>query len=428
MIFSNLAAKLSPEWTAKNPEEQRLSMRLWGHWNALRGTDALPSRTEFTAAAGSDLRQNGFTIEVADGPSEPVFRFVGREIAEEYGHDLIGSPVDDVPAQSVLGWVANNLADLLANKSPIGFEDDIVVGDHRINLRGVLLPFSEDHDHLRIDYIVGAVTFDKMLAETTLDDPIDEPPADTETIEAEEGSEQAVPSRALSEHLERCKELAQAAEIADSRSRGALYRALEAAYVFHLEAETEGAAFRALLERAEISVQERAPFTPVVKLIFGRDYDRTRLSEYATALSHAKRQDRSKADIKDFFQNQEGGLKGCVRIERAARRAETTGSDSDDTLDWAREALRRQPTIGEAIDADRGEPEFVVLLGRRSKARPGLVQVVQVLTESQATVDAMIKRAAKALTASGVDPMQQDPPKPPIEITEELKQRADQSV
>ena len=103
MIFSNLAAKLSPEWTARNPEEQRLSMRLWGHWDALRGADALPSRTQFTAAAGSDLRQNGFTIEITDGGHEPVFRFVGKEIVDEYGHDLAGRSVNDVPGEECLG-------------------------------------------------------------------------------------------------------------------------------------------------------------------------------------------------------------------------------------------------------------------------------------------------------------------------------------
>ena len=202
MIFSNLAAKLSPEWTARNPEEQRLSMRLWGHWDALRGGDALPSRTRFTAAAGSDLRQNGFTIEIAGGTGEPVFRFVGKEVIEEYGQDPTGRPVGDVPAQSVLGWVAKNLADVMANKSPIGCEDKTVVGDYQINLRGVLLPFSEDRQ--RIDYIVGAVTFKKMLAETTFDDPVAEPPTDTESIAAEEPAEpveapaatdEAVPSR-----------------------------------------------------------------------------------------------------------------------------------------------------------------------------------------------------------------------------------------
>ena len=169
MIFSNLAAKLSPEWTARNPEEQRLSMRLWGHWDALRGADALPSRTQFTAAAGADLRQNGFTIEITDGGHEPVFRFVGKEIVDEYGHDLAGRSVNDVPVKSVLGWVAGNLADVLQNKSPIGFEDESDFGDHRINRRGVLLPFSENHH--QIDYVVGAISFKKLLAETTFDDP-----------------------------------------------------------------------------------------------------------------------------------------------------------------------------------------------------------------------------------------------------------------
>ena len=190
-----------------------------------------------------------------------------------------------MPVKSVLGWVAGNLADVLQNKSPIGFEDESDFGDHQINRRGVLLPFSENHD--QIDYVVGAISFKKLLAETTFDDPVVQSPVDGETIAVDLPAEPvetpatpdpAVPSPALSEHLDRCKALAVDVEIADSRSRVALYRALEEAYAFHFEAEAAGKAYRALLERAEISVQERAPFTPVVKLIFTGIRDRSRPS------------------------------------------------------------------------------------------------------------------------------------------------------
>ena len=44
-----------------------------------------------------------------------------------------------------------------------------------------------------------------------------------------------------------------------------------------------------LIADAGLVVQERAPMTPVVKLVFGPDYDKTRLTEYAAVLSHAHR-------------------------------------------------------------------------------------------------------------------------------------------
>ena len=38
-----------------------------------------------------------------------------------------------------------------------------------------------------------------------------------------------------------------------------------------------------------VPLMASAPMTPVVKLVFGADYDKTRLTEYATALTHAQR-------------------------------------------------------------------------------------------------------------------------------------------
>ena len=46
-----------------------------------------------------------------------------------------------------------------------------------------------------------------------------------------------------------------------------------------------------LLEDAGLKAQARAPMTPVVKLVFGSGYDKGRLTEYAAALSWARRQD-----------------------------------------------------------------------------------------------------------------------------------------
>ena len=45
-----------------------------------------------------------------------------------------------------------------------------------------------------------------------------------------------------------------------------------------------------LLEESGVKAQARAPMTPIVKLVFGIDYDKTRLTEFAAALSYAQRQ------------------------------------------------------------------------------------------------------------------------------------------
>ena len=55
--------------------------------------------------------------------------------------------------------------------------------------------------------------------------------------------------------------------------------------------------------------------TPIVKLVFGVDYDKARLTEFAAALSYAQRQDVHLGEFKSFIENQAGGLKAPVERE-----------------------------------------------------------------------------------------------------------------
>lgn len=60
--------------------------------------------------------------------------------------------------------------------------------------------------------------------------------------------------------------------------------------------------------------------TPVVKLVFGSDYDKTRLTEYAAVLAHAQRVGIEKGGLAEFLSTAEGGLKGVVQAERRLRK------------------------------------------------------------------------------------------------------------
>ncbi len=197
----------------------------------------------------------------------------------------------------------------------------------------------------------------------------------------------------LSQSLEECQALAREAVQADSKSRETLYRALESAYAFYFECEADPEAYAKLRTAAGIGLQARAPFTPIVKLVFGTDYDKTRLSEYATALCHAIRNSRTAETVKSFIETHEGGIKGCVKAERAARRAEK-GAKWDD-LEVAKGILRQIPAIGQVMDAGPGKAEFVVMLGRRAMDEAGTMHVLTVLDEKKSAVEAVIKRTAK---------------------------------
>jgi hypothetical protein len=110
-------------------------------------------------------------------------------------------------------------------------------------------------------------------------------------------------------------------------------------------------------------VQERAPMTPVVKLVFGADYDKTRIAEYASVLSFAHREGIERGTLADFLARHEGGLKGVVQAEREAKK----GGDAV-VRETPREALARKlraiaPMGFEDIAAE-GE-EFALVVIRR---------------------------------------------------------------
>src|SRR3546814_2527825 len=97
---------------------------------------------------------------------------------------------------------------------------------------------------------------------------------------------------------------------------------------------------------SDLAVQARAPMTPVVKLVCGMDYDKTRLTEFAAALSYAARNDVKPGHLQALLEGYEGGLKGVVAAERAMRRPAESGR-------LAHSIEARQWQIGRASGRER---------------------------------------------------------------------------
>jgi hypothetical protein len=408
MSHSELTTILEAETLAQDPTEERVTQRLRDYWNTLRGEQQFPSRANFRMEAVTGLGPNAFALDLAAGNDDPVFRFVGKALTDDCGKDFTLKPLSAVPSHTLLAEVARRYTDVVDRKTPVEFAEEHVGADGSTALfRGAMLPFSEDGQTL--DFIVGAITYKKKSSETTLAAvpavgpaavPAPGPAADT--ARADEGAA-AAPSAVdhvsgfprLSQSLEECQALAREVVQADSKSRATLYRALESAYAFYFECGADPEAYAELRTAAGIGLQTRAPFTPIVKLVFGIEYDKTRLSEYATALCYAHRNDRTAETVKNFIETHEGGIKGCVKAERAARRAEK-GARRDD-LEVAKGILRQTPAIGRIPDANPGKAEFVVMLGRRAMDDGGTIDVLKVLDEKRSAVEAIVKRTAKTI-------------------------------
>ena len=180
----------------------------------------------------------------------------------------------------------------------------------------------------------------------------------------------------LGDWLAAAREMAQAAQGSEDRSRQALYAAIGRAWDFALAAAAAPEEFAELLDDAGLSRQDRAPLTPVVKLVFGAEYDKTRLTEYASAMAHAKRLGLERGALAGFLAGSPGGLKGVVHAERRLRREESgTAAVSGDTpRETPHDALTRaelsrklrKVTPRSFADLDAAGDEFTLVIAQRT--------------------------------------------------------------
>ena len=171
----------------------------------------------------------------------------------------------------------------------------------------------------------------------------------------------------LGDWLAAARDLAGAAPSSADRTRAALYQAIGRAYDFSLAAADAPDEFEELLADAELTAQDRAPMTPVVKLVFGAEYDKTRLTEYAAALSHAHRLQLPLGTLGEFLGRHDGGLKGVVNAERRLRKEEA--GKAVEPRDAPRPALARKlrEMPGQAFDTINPEgSEFALVMIRRT--------------------------------------------------------------
>lgn len=408
-------------------DERRMQVRAYNHWASLLGDRAFPSIEDLEPGNLPDFGPNSVLLDFTEGIANPAIRYLGEVLAAECGAGSSIQRLEDVPSRSLLSRITDHYMQILANQAPIGFEAEFVnQRDATILYRGILLPFSSDDD--TIDFIYGVINWkeladqrttdallleiDQVLATGTPEDRqlelTDWADGPAEAISAASGGEDSVldlaafqtadesdlpfpepqfgtfdpeqPGRlasldefapdplsmALADWLASARALAEAALGSEDRTRQALYAAIGRAYDFSLAASAAPEEFAALIADHGLVVQDRAPMTPVVKLVFGADYDKTRLTEYATALGHAHRVGIARGSLGQYLASAPGGLKGIVNEERRIKRAEAGLQQV--SRDTPREALARKLRSLEtrplaAVPADGSE--FTLLVARR---------------------------------------------------------------
>ena len=404
-------------------DERRMQVRVYNHWAGMLGARRFPEIAELEVDLNADLKEDfgpfSVILDLSKGIETPGIRFVGHKLAEEceMGADI--AMLGDVPARSLLSRITDHYLQILANEAPIGFEAEFVnQREQTILYRGILLPYSADGE--AIDHIHGVINWKAMevaadlVAEPATPllstkapvlslDAADHSPDPAFGLEPLELTDLADTLDAMAEPdglydlLAAARELALEVQDFDTRSRRALYAALGRAYDFALAAEREAEDFAELLSDAGLKRQARAPMTPVAKLVFGVDYDKTRLSEYAIALSHAARLQLDAGAFLPFLEQAEGGIKGVVAAERKARRGDTQAKVKAKGLDaqLVSELGQIAPRQLEAI-SPQGE-EFALVMVRRTAG--GRVVVLDEVPADEAMVAKAARKLVKARKA-----------------------------
>ena len=427
-------------------DERRMHVRAYNYWCSLLDGRDFPSIQDLQATEIEDFSAHSVLLNFEGALNNPATPFVGEAIRAEIGVDKI-KRISDVPGRSLLSRLTDHHFQIIATRAPVGFEAEFVnERGHEICYRGILMPFSSDGQD--IDFVYGVINWkdngpaseakaplrailppivaeredeqeilDKLAAEerayeermvkrqaiataaaaAPADQPADLPPAvphlSWEDGPLAEDGDEAIGAieldddAGLADRLSAARESAEVCKAADGRSRAALYRALAMAYDFAVAARRVPDDYAEILEDAGVKAQARAPMTPIVKLVFGADYDKTRLTEFAAALSNAERCGVDFGGFEAFLDATEGGLKGLVAAERKARRPDRPEVDR---AALARAALRAAPAL--ALANLPTNEEFALVLTRRNAN--GVHEVVEFVADD-GLLDRALRRSAR---------------------------------
>jgi len=400
-------------------DERRMHVRAYNYWVSLLAGRPYPSIQDVDPHTIGDFGPHSVLLDFSGNTEDPEIAFLGRALRVECALDSAIRHISEVPGRSLLSRLTDHYLQIIANRAPIGFEAEFVgMRGHNTLYRGILMPLSSDG--LGIDYIYGVINWKEIADSETASEIADEVgraiAAAPAPIAAPSGGDSPIwadgpnsnfveavvtddlaepldksslslwPDDGLGDRLSVARDSAAEAAACDARSRAALYRALGFAYDFALAAEAAPDDYAELLDDAGLKAQARAPMTPVAKLVFGVHYDKGRLTEFAAALSWARREGVAAGTLAALIEGHEGGLKGVVADERAHRRPQARPDR------WAeiRAALHQAPPLARVEMEVAGADEFVLLVARRDAKGFDIVAPVS----DQGLVDQAIRKSA----------------------------------
>lgn len=380
-------------------QEKRITFQLYNCWFRLASDYGIPPLKSLLPEDIAAYKNNMVLIDLRDPENEPTLQVIGQLLNDDLDQDLCLKSIDEIPRRTLLSRITDHYMEVLANKSPISFDAEFKNKNlEKILYRCVLLPFSDDG--VNINFILGAIRWiteeELRDAKKTAEDSrqkSDLPDSQKKAIDpAPPPQEDDESDRLLKNSLKKCRKLVQGQNPADSRSRKSLYETLGAVLDFHKLCLSNPVSYGRLLEIKGLKSQKRAPFTPTLKLCFGRDYDKTRLTEYAAALSFAQKNGEDGSSLPNFLEHHPGGIKGCVRAERESHHIDTDKPVKSQTEDH-QETIENMPSLAtfDVGENNESDDKLCLLLARRNGSS---MDVIKILNEDKKLLDQILKTIA----------------------------------
>ena len=329
--------------------ERRLHLVALDYWHDLRQKKAMPDFRQLTPDGMAPFRSVSLLLdfsartETDQGSTSAFIRFAGDTVSAILAEQPVAAGMDT--AELAVTEFGRKLLEHLnvpssrLNPSEFDYQDAMIAG------RGILMPLSLGDKMGSFIWVVATfdfVTFDEEIEPDRDGEYIPPPPIPkvSDPVALDEVTD------VFSYRLKRARHLADETPNLGLGAREALYQTLQAAYALFEAGEADMVAWQSLLESSGLKLQQRAPYTPALKLVFGKDYDKTRLTEYAAALAHARRNDVGSDDFIDWIEGQPGGIKGCVDRERNLKKGGRAKTPLKRQAAKISPALSRQPAVG----------------------------------------------------------------------------------
>ena len=155
--MANLAHLLNSDSKTVSHSDKRLANSFLRYWESLRGRKILPLITDLNLNEIGEFLPYTFTLDISAGSDNPKLCFVGRQLIQDCGGDLLNQCVSQLQPQSLLAKAIRHRGEVIADGKPCMIADELVNAEGNKTLyRAVMMPFSSTGD--TIDFIIGAIS------------------------------------------------------------------------------------------------------------------------------------------------------------------------------------------------------------------------------------------------------------------------------